>query len=197
MKTYGNIFFVAFLLACLACSESENQVDSKGDVSVKSGSVVQSASTGFIPVAKIDPTTGKVKVLVDKFVKTFEDGGPIKFFGVRKTGAKYGFVRMGYDISGHYRSETFETETAGISIGLKLNFGAAWYILCSGSCSGCMATANGTKCECDTHLELENGQLIVVDASGNEQESLDQNGSGGNCASGGGFNTSYPTIVFQ
>lgn len=198
MKTYSNLL-TAFLIVCLACTENENQNDvkSKAGESLNAGKIVYSQSTGFIPVAKINPETGKLNILVDKLVRTFEDGGPIKYFGVRKSGAEYGFVRMGYDSHGNYRSETFKTQSEGTSIGLSVQFEAVWYILCSGSCFGCMSSANGSKCECDTHLELEDGKLIIVDATGAEQDPSHEGNAGGNCAAGAGGSSLYTNVVFH
>ena len=187
-------------MAFLACSEGQGNLTSTLEETpdfVNGKNIANGRTTDFIPVAKIDPANGKVTVLTQNLIKKFKDGGPIKYFGVRKTNASYGFVRMGYDINGNYKSETFATEIKSNIVGVTLYQSVAWIILCDGTCFGCMGSPDGSSCDCGTNLEIEGGTITVVDDAGNEIDADDLDNPGGVCAAGSGGSSIHPNQVFH
>ncbi len=188
--------------ACSQSSEPDTLPDSASDNQAPDLNVVSASNptVRFVPIAKVN-SNNSVKLLIDNLKGTFEDGGKIEYFILRKGDAKFNFVRLGKDANGKTRSEAFQVSSHNGQLRLKIIDELVWFVSCFGSCFGCMPNSEGTKCECDTTMGIDDdGNLTVFDWSGTEVVDWNLDGSGvpvDNCTFGSGGGGLYATQVIN
>ena len=147
---------------------------------------------GALVVAVKDAETGEFNLLVDNLVKELSDGTPVKYFMLRTNHADFGFIRIGQDADGNYKSEAFRSSQKGGKIRLLEMAEAVWYVTCRGNCTFCAPNTDGNACECPV---ITHG-LDVKDASGKTVDVDDVDSSGmADCTFGAGANPLYTNEV--
>lgn len=206
MKTL-NVFLIALIVLVFSCKTSDEETPEPGDdpdpdklgmvgnssVPLSKSAVSDARDRGALVIAMKDPATGEFELLIDKLVKELSDGTPVKYFMLRTTNADFGFVRIGQDADGNYKSEAFRSSQKGGKIRLLEMAEAVWYVTCSLSdCSFCAPNSDGNACECPT---ISDG-LEIKDASG-ETVDVDHVDSSGmaDCTFGAGVNPLYKNQV--
>ena len=204
MKTL-NVFLIALIVLVFSCKTSDEEVPEPGDdpdklgiasnssIALNKSAVAYARDRGALVIAFKDAATGEYELLIDKLVKKLSDGTPVKYFALRTSNADFGFIRIGQDASGNYKSEAFRTSSKNGKIGLIVLEQAVWYVSCDGSCTFCAPNSDGTACECPGRLDQdENGGLIIVDIDGDEIDTnqLDSSGNA-DCTFGAGANGLY------
>ena len=212
MKTL-NVFLIALIVIVFSCKTSDEEPPEPGDdpdpdklgiVSKSSVPLNKSAASyardrGALVIAMKNPATGEFELLVDKLVKEFSDGTPIKYFALRTSKADFGFIRIGQDANGNYKSEAFRTSQKNGKIGLIEIGEAVWLVTCQGSCTFCTPNSEGTDCECPADLDFDdNGNVKIVDINGDEidADQIDSTGMA-ECNFGTGGSGLYPTQVIH
>ncbi len=157
------------------------------------GQTTRSAASGenALVVARRDPNTGEFRILSDKLSKELSDGTPVKYFAIRTTNADYGFIRVGQDADGNYRSEAFRSKKKNGKISVIVIEQAVWYTTCfAPDCSFCMPNSDGTACDC----QLDD-DIIIVGEHYEDIPGTDVGGTDTGCTFGGDVGSLFPTQV--
>ena len=199
MKTL-NVFLIALIVLVFSCKTTDEEPPEPGDdpdklgiasnssIPLNKSAVSYARDRGALVIAIKDAVTGEYELLIDKLVKKLSDGTPVKYFALRTSNADFGFIRIGLDASGNYKSEAFRSSQKNGKIGLIVIEQAVWYVTCDGSCTFCAPNSNGTGCECPTI----GGGLIVKDANGDDVDTDHVDSSGmADCTFGAGVNDLY------
>ncbi len=222
MKTIRilNATIILCLLLCpilyLSCNTAQEEVlgleedaSSQVQFSTPPGDVVtqttrsSESEDNALVIARRDPNTGKFRILVDKLSKELSDGTPVKYFAIRTTDADYGFIRIGQDADGNYKSEAFRSKKKNGKISVVVIEQAVWYTTCfSPKCLSCMPNSGGSACECEwreglvENPETEREEVVIVDfLTGREIKDIDDTDT--DCTFGGGVGSLFPNEVIK
>lgn len=122
----------------------------------------------YVPIAKINPESGKIKIRERILRKEFADGGKIERFEIKQFIDGYNLLRMGKnkDGSGHVEALPLKMKANVLLFGpLK------WFVTCDLSAQNCennafcMANYDKTACECPdgTDCTIGRGGAIGID----------------------------------
>ena len=214
MKTL-NVFLIALIVLIFSCKTSDEDLPDPGDdpdpdklgivgrssIPINKSAASYARDQGALVIAMKDPETGQYELRIDKLVKEFSDGTPVKYFGLRTNNADFGFIRIGQDANGNYKSEAFRSSQKNGKIRLIEIAEAVWYVTCSLSdCTFCTPNSDGTACECPelqgVDEEKEDKDLTFFDAYGNEIKIGREDYDGMmDCTFGAGVNNLYTNQV--
>ena len=199
-----NVFLIALIVLVFSCKTSDEEMPEPGDdpdklgiasnssIALNKSAVSYARDRGALVIAVKDPATGEYELQIDKLVKELSDGTPVKYFMLRTSNADFGFIRIGQDASGNYKSEAFRSSQKNGKIRLLEIAEAVWYVTCDGRCTFCAPNSDGNACECPT---ISDG-LIIRDASGDlvDTDRVDSSGMA-DCTFGSGVNPLYTNEV--